>query len=112
MDDELTILWTNADPITSHHMVMMYATNAKLNKWFDEVKVVLWGTPQKYVSEDKKIQERIKIAKQAGVKFSACISCSNNIVKTKELNALGIETIRWGERLSDLMKDGKPLLTI
>jgi hypothetical protein len=39
--DRLTILWTNADPLTSHHMVMMYARNAKLNGWFDDVTVVL-----------------------------------------------------------------------
>lgn len=30
--DQLYILWTNADVLTSDKMVMMYATNAKLYK--------------------------------------------------------------------------------
>lgn len=31
-ENKLNILWTNSDPMTSHHMVMMYATNAMLRE--------------------------------------------------------------------------------
>ena len=41
----LNILWTNADPLTSHNMVVMYATNAILRQWWDEVTVIIWGAP-------------------------------------------------------------------
>lgn len=108
----LHILWTNADPITSHHMVMMYATNSMLNGWWDSVKVIIWGAPAKYVVDDSKIQERIKIARQAGVEFSACISCANNLEITGELEELHIETIRWGEKLSNLLQNGEHVITI
>jgi len=40
---KLYILWTNADPITSEKMVMMYAINSKLNYWWDEVTIIIWG---------------------------------------------------------------------
>jgi hypothetical protein len=110
--NRLTILWTNADAVTSHNMVMMYARNAKLNAWFDEVTVVLWGAPQKYMAEDEDIQLAMEVAKKAGVKFSACVSCSNNLGLTKKLSELGIETIRWGEKLSEILKGGERVITV
>jgi hypothetical protein len=111
-EGRLTILWTNADPLTSHHMVMMYARNAKLNGWFDNVTVVLWGAPQRYVVDDEKIRLEIEIAKQAGVEFSACVSCSSRLSLTSELDELGITTMRWGEKLSDILKNGEALITV
>jgi hypothetical protein len=111
-ENRLTILWTNADPLTSHHMVMMYARNAKLNGWFDRVTVVLWGAPQRYVIDDESIRLEMEIAKQAGVEFSACVSCSSRLSLTSELDALEIETVRWGERLSDILKSGEALITV
>lgn len=112
MKKKLHIIWTNADPITSHHMVMMYATNGMLNSWWDEVKVVIWGATAKYVVEDEDIQERINIARQAGVEFSACISCTNNLGITSEMEELDIEVIRWGEKLSNLLQNGEHVITI
>lgn len=112
MIKKLHIVWTNASPITSHHMVMMYATNGMLNGWWDEITVVIWGEPAKYVAEDENIQERIAIARHAGVKFSACLSCANNLNVTKELEDLDIEVIRWGEKLSNLLQNGEHVITI
>ena len=40
------ILWTNADPDTSEHMVMMYATNGLLRGWWDQITVIIWGATQ------------------------------------------------------------------
>jgi hypothetical protein len=42
---KLYLLWTNADPITSEKMVMMYGINSKLNYWWDEVTIIIWGEP-------------------------------------------------------------------
>lgn len=112
MNNNLHILWTNADPLTAHHMVMMYATNSMLNSWWDNVTVVIWGATAKYVAEDKDIQEKMKAAQHAGVKFSACISCANNLEVKDKLEELDIEVIRWGEKLSNLLKDGEKVITV
>lgn len=109
---KLYIIWTNADPVTSHNMVMMYATNSMLNRWWDEVVVVIWGATAKYVVEDEKIQERIEIARSAGVKFSSCLSCANNLGLTEDLKNLGFEVIRWGESLSTLIQNGEHVMTL
>lgn len=108
----LNILWTNADPLTSHNMVMMYATNSLTHQWWDEVTVIIWGATAKYVAEDEKIQERIRMAMHVGVKFSACVACAENLGVTKLLEDMGIEVIPWGAPLTELLQSGAPLLTV
>lgn len=108
----LNILWTNADPVTSHNMVMMYAINSLLHEWWDEVTVIIWGATVKYVAEDEHIQEKIRMAMHTGVKFSACVACALNLGVKKQLEDMGIEVIPWGEPLTDLIRTGAPLLTV
>ena len=81
MKDELHILWTNADLITSEKMMFMYARNALLNRWWKKVTVIIWGATEKLAAENKIIQGRIEVKP-------------------------------WGKLLTDLIKEGKPLLTV
>ena len=108
----LHILWTNGDPDTSENMVMMYARNAMLNGWWDKVTVILWGAPQKLIFENEAVRLKMEIARQAGVEFSACISCAINLGVEEALRDMGVEVIRWGEKTSLLMQNHKPLLSI
>ena len=110
--EELYILWTNADPLTAHNMVMMYATNALLKRWWDSVTVIIWGATAKYVAADESIQGKLALAQQAGVKFTACQACANNLGVKDKLESLGIEVISWGPPLTELIKSGKHLLSI
>ena len=109
---ELHILWTNDNLATSEHMVMMYATNSMLNGWWDSVTVIIWGATAKLAVENEAIQERMRIAEHAGVKFSACISCARNLGVIDELEALGVEVIRWGAKMSDILQSDGKLITI
>lgn len=109
---DLHILWTNSNLVTSEHMVMMYAINSMLNRWWDKVTVILWGDVQNLVLKSEAIQLKMMLAKQAGVEFSACISCSRNLGITEKLEEMGIENVRWGERISLLQQEGKHLLSI
>lgn len=111
-DRHLHIIWTNADPVTSANMVMMYAKNSLLNGWWDKVTVVLWGAPQKLIFENEEVRTEMEFARDAGVEFSACISCSNILGLTEALNKEHIETIRWGQKLTLLMQNGRHVLTI
>jgi hypothetical protein len=52
-DKHLYILWTNADVITSKHMVMMYATNAMLANGGIMLRVIIWGATAKLIAEMK-----------------------------------------------------------
>lgn len=111
-DRTLYILWTNADIHTSMHMVMMYATNSMLRGWWDNVKVIIWGATTKLVSENDLVQEKMKMAMQAGVEFTACIACAGIFGVADTLKDLGIEVIPWGKPLTDIIQGNGKLLSI
>ena len=108
----LHILWTNADAETAQYMVMMYATNSKLNAWWQEVTVIIWGATARLAVQDEAIRQRIQIAQQAGVKFSACVACARQLGVDKELAQMGVEVKGWGQPLTELIQEGAPLLTL
>ena len=110
--NKLFILWTNADIITSDKMVMMYATNSMLQQWWDEVTVIIWGAPAQLVAENAMLQEKIKIAQHAGVNFSACKACADQLGVSEKLVELNIEVIYWGEGLTEIIKENEKLITI
>ena len=112
MEQTLHILWTNADVETSVYMVMMYAKNSMLRKWWDHVTVIIWGATAKLAAEDPMIKEQIKVAMQAGVKFSACISCAAQLGVVEQLEEQGIEVIPWGPPLTELLQEKAPLITV
>lgn len=109
---KLYILWTNADIITSEKMVMMYAMNSMLRHWWENVTVIIWGATAKLVAENSMIQEKIKIAMQAGVEFTACKGCSDQLGVSEKLIELGVDVAYWGEGLTEIIKDNKKLITI
>ena len=109
---KLHILWTNADVLTSQFMVMMYAVNAKKNRWWDEVTVIIWGATAKLAAENNAIQQCVETAQNVGVEFSACEACARELGVTEKLRALNIEVKYWGKPLTELLKEGANLLTI
>ena len=111
-DRHLYLLWTNGDPLTAEHMVMMYATNAKLNRWWDQVTVIVWGAPSKLLAESQQLQMRLKLAQQAGVEFTACIACAERLGVCEKLLELGVAVIPWGPPLTELLQNNANLLTV
>ena len=110
--DTLYILWTNADVMTSEKMVFMYATNSMLRSWWQNVTVIIWGATAKLAAENAVIRERISLARQAGVFFTACKACADQLGVTEALTEQGVEVKYWGEGLTELLKNGEHLLTI
>jgi len=111
-ENTLNILWTNADPITSEKMVLMYATNSLLRGWWETVTVIIWGAAAVLAAENETIRERIRLAMQAGVKFSACKACADQLGATGALTELGVEIVYWGEGLTELLKEDAKLLSV
>jgi hypothetical protein len=93
-------------------MVFMYATNAMLHGWWENVTIIIWGATAKLATENPIIQERIKLAQHAGVFFTACIACANQLGVTEKLKEMGVEVKGWGQPLTELIKEGENLITI
>jgi hypothetical protein len=109
---DLHILWTNDNLNTSRFMLMMYSTNSMLRSWWDSVTVIIWGATAKLVAENMEIQERMKLAQHAGVKFSACIACARELGVVEQLEALDVEVIPWGQPLTELIQNGKHFISV
>lgn len=112
MEENLYIIWTSGDPITAEKMVLMYALNSKLQGWWEEVTVVIWGASARIVAEKKEIQEKVIDLLDAGVKVEACKACSDQVGVTTTLERLGVDVKYWGENLTLVLKSKAKLITI
>lgn len=110
--EELFILWTNNNRDTAENMVFMYAQNALKRGWWDSVTIIIWGAAARLTAEDSAIQSRIKEMIRDGVKFSACISCAENLGVSTQLSELGIELKKWGEPLTEILKKDQKIICI
>ena len=110
--DHLHILWTNADAVTAEKMVFMYAGNAVKHGWWKRVTVIIWGSTALLTARDGEIRLEVEHLRSAGVEFSACKACAEELGVTQELEELGVEVIYWGEPLTTLLRDRAPLLTV
>jgi hypothetical protein len=108
----LYILWTNADPVTAEKMVFMYGINAKLNYWWQDVTIIIWGSTAKLATENDLIREKIEQALHIGVNISACKACADQLGVTEALREIGVEVKFWGEPLTQILKENQKLLTI
>ncbi len=110
MKDKLTVLWTNADPITSELMVFMYTKNALIRGWWKEIDLVVWGATAKLLAENKEIQKSIMDVKDSGVNIRICMACASELNVVKDIEALGFELEYMGEPLTEALKgEGKVL---
>jgi len=108
----LHILWTNGDEMTFDKMVAMYSRNAMLNHWWEEITLIIWGSPAKLAAESELVAQRIKELIQVGVKVSACKACTDSLGVSEKLSEMGVEIKYWGEGLTEILKGEKHLLTI
>ena len=110
----LHILWTNDNPVTAENMVFMYATNALLKGWWEEVHLIIWGATVKLICDDAKLQELLKKFHEAGGHVSACKRCAENLGYLAQIESLqGVDEVFYvGEVFTKILKDDEKLLTI
>ena len=109
--DKLVIIWTSDDPYVAERVALMYTHAAKTNKWFTDVVLIVWGPSAKLISENMKLQDKVKSMQRDGVVVEACIVCANEYGVTEELRKLGYEVKGMGKPLSDYLKSGAKVLT-
>jgi hypothetical protein len=110
--DKLNILWTTDNKDTVLHMLVMYATNSRLNGWWQKVNLIIWGASAKLVGTDTQIQAEVLEMLNHGITIEACKACTDNLGVTDKLTALGVNVRYMGEALTDYLKSGEKMLTI
>lgn len=109
--DKLSILWTSGDPEVANKMVLMYAHAAKLNGWWKEVELIIWGPSSKLTSENVDIQKKILELLADGVKVQACKACADQYGISEKLMSFGITVKYMGEPLTEILKSDGKLIT-
>ncbi len=110
-ENRLAILWTSGDPEVAHRVCFMYANNAKKQKWFDEVTLIIWGPSARLLAADKDLQAEVKTMKDNGVRLEACLACADSYGVTEQLRKLGVDVKYMGKPLTDFLKQGWKVLT-
>jgi len=65
----------------------------------------------KLISENTRLQDKIKAMQKDGVTIEACITCSNAYGVTEDLKKLGYDVKGMGKPLTDYLKSGAKVLT-
>ena len=107
----LAVIWSSGDPDVAHRVCFMYTDNAKKQKWFDEVVLIVWGPSARLLAGDKDLQARIKTMQDDGVLVQACQACTDSYGVTEQLRKLGIDVKYMGKPLTDFIKTGWNILT-
>jgi hypothetical protein len=110
--DKLNILWTTDNKDTVLHMLVMYATNSRINGWWQEVNVIIWGASAKLVGTDSQIQAEVIEMLNHRITIEVCKACCDNLGVTDKLTGLGVNVRYMGEALTTYIKSGEKVLTI
>jgi hypothetical protein len=89
----------------------MYTHNARLQGWFDEVVLIVWGPSSKLLSENKELQQKVRIMIRDGVKVEACVACANMYGVADQIREIGIDVKGMGSVLSNYLKDDWKVIT-
>ena len=110
--EKLNILWTTDNKDTVFNMLVMYATNSKLNGWWNNVNVIIWGASAKLIGNDTQVQSELLEMILQGVHVEACKECCDRYGVSDKLNKLGITVRYMGEPFTGYIKSGESILTI
>jgi len=113
MDEQhLYILWMTADADTAVGMAVTYAKKSMARGWWERVTVILWGASERLAAENAEVQNAVKEAMDAGVRFTACVAYARDLGVVEQLEALGIEVAQQGEALTALIQNKQNLITV
>ena len=109
--DKLVVVWTSDDPYVAERVALMYTHAAKTAGWFKDVTLIIWGPSAKLVSENLKIQEKLKAMQKDWVVIEACIACATAYNVVDDLKKLGFDVKGMGKPLTDYLKSGSKVIT-
>lgn len=108
---ELKVIWTSGDKDVAMKMVHMYVYNAKVNGWWDDIELVVWGPSADLLSQDDDLRLNITAMIKQGIKVVACKACADSYKVSENLNALGVDVKYMGQALTDYIKSDAKVIT-
>ncbi|MBW6478443.1 MAG: DsrE family protein [Bacteroidales bacterium] len=109
-DNKLFIFWTNADVIFAENMVLKYTKAAKVENWFEQVTLIIWGPSAKLTAENVKIQKELHELQEAGVFIEVCSVCADAYDVKDILTGIGLDVKPMGMPVTQYVKSGAKVL--
>jgi hypothetical protein len=105
MNEKVAIVLTSRDPVALE-MGLLYARNARKNRWMSDVELFLFGASEIAAVEDPAVREAIEAAVAEGLEPRACRFCADKHGVSDRLEALGCRVEYVGQPLSEAIHDG------
>jgi hypothetical protein len=102
---KLKVVWTSGDRDVAIRMVFMYTYNAKVQNWWEEVELVVWGHSAQLLSVDTEVGNYALKMMKDGVKVVACKACADSYGVSDVLAKMGVEVKYMGQPLTEYLKD-------
>jgi len=103
--EKLVVLWTSGDRDVALKMVFMYTLNAKLQDWWKDVTLIVWGHSAKLLSVDTELGNYALEMIKAGVEVVACKACADSYGVSDILEKMGTEVKYMGQPLTRYLKE-------
>ena len=87
---KLLVVWSSGDRDVALNMVFMYTYNAKRKGWWENIRLLIWGTSSKLL---------------------ACKACADRYGVSETLQSLGVDVKYMGVGLTEMLKGGWITLT-
>jgi len=101
----INILWTTDSADTAMLFINEYATGAISYKWWDKVRVILWGGSVRLIQNNNFIQVYIMQMVNKGVEVVASKNCADAVGATELLESLEVEVKYMGKELTEIIRD-------
>ena len=111
-ENKICLVWVNGDREAALNMLFMYALNSKLQGWWDEVRLIVWGPSAKLLAGDVELQTEIKQMAEAGVQVWACKACADRYGVSAALQEIGVLVRYTGEPFTQMLQADWKVLTI
>ncbi len=104
MKNKLLIVWSSGEVEVAKKLVLLYGSVMLERKYWDEATIMIWGPSAKLLAQNTDLQEQFKVLQKSGVKFNACVVCTDDYGVSNELRDLGVELIHTGEMLTEALQ--------
>ena len=104
MKNKLLIVWSSGEKEVAKKLILLYGSVILPRGYWDEATIMLWGPSAQLLAQDAELQKQFKVVQDTGVKFNACVVCTDDYGVSDKLKELGVELIHTGEMLTEALQ--------
>jgi hypothetical protein len=109
--NKLLIVWSSADEEVAKKLVLLYGSVVLPRSYWDEATIMIWGPSARLLAQNKELQDKVQTIMNTGVKFNACVVCTDEYGISEQLQNLGIELTHTGEMLTNALQNDYKVIT-